>query len=86
MFGVFCSVTLVVETGVSIGSLASVVISGLVTTVSILLFRVFAYVGSVDLSSPCRTGKGTNHSTRCCNYSELRNAIRIVGSIGRLEV
>jgi hypothetical protein len=47
MFGVFCSVTLLVEAGVSIASLASVVITGLVTTVSILLFRVFAYAGSV---------------------------------------
>ena len=40
MFGVFCSVTLLVETGVSIASLASVVITGLVSTVSILLFRL----------------------------------------------
>jgi hypothetical protein len=39
MFGVFCSLTLLVETGVSIASLASVVITGLVTTVSILLFQ-----------------------------------------------
>jgi hypothetical protein len=61
MFGVLCWLTLLVEIGVSTASLSSVVITGLVTKVSILLFRFTSWrIYSDDSLSSDVTSKHKN--------------------------